>query len=186
MTWKDLRQVEATLVRDAPADFTEAELQGLPAQVESYLRAAIAVGTPLALSARIRMRSRIKIGRWISFRALEVLNPHVGFVWAARAAGIISGSDRFVDGNGGMDWKLAGLLPVMRSSGPDVSRSAAERAAAEGVWMPTALLPRFGVAWSTTGDQVRARYQIADHPVPSGSPHRSNLTDRTRPSSVNP
>jgi hypothetical protein len=166
MSRKELRRVEAALVEDAPGNFTESELHGLPAPVASYLRSAVAVGTPLALTARINMRGRIKIGRWVPFRAIEILSPHLGFVWAARAAGIISGSDRFVEGDGGMDWKLAGLLPVMRSAGPEISRSAAERAAAEAVWIPTALLPRFGVDWSTTGDrQISARYRIADYPV---------------------
>ena len=65
-----------------------------------------------------------------------------------------------------MDWRLAGLLRVMHAAGPDVSRSAAERAAAEAVWVPTALLPRFGVEWSDIGhDRIRARYRIADYPV---------------------
>ncbi len=32
------------------------------------------------------------------------LNPHVGFLWSARAAGLISGYDRYVDGAGAMTW----------------------------------------------------------------------------------
>ncbi len=166
MTGRDWRRVEATLVRDAPGAFGERELEGLPAPVTSYLRAAVATGTPLARSARMRMRGRIKIGRWVPFRAREVLTPQVGFLWAARAAGIIIGSDRFVEGRGEMDWRLGGLIRVMHGAGPDISRSAAERAAAEAVWVPTALLPRFGVAWSATGnDRISARYQIGDYPV---------------------
>ncbi len=65
-----------------------------------------------------------------------------------------------------MDWRLFGLIPVMRSAGPDVSRSAAERAAAEAVWVPTSLLPRWGVEWSAMGhDRIRARFRIAEYPV---------------------
>jgi hypothetical protein len=81
-----------------------------------------------------------------------VLNPHHGFVWAARAAGVIAGSDRYLDGQGSldgqgrMDWKLLGLVTVAHADGQDVSRSAAGRAGAEAVWLPTALLPRFGGA----------------------------------------
>lgn len=158
--------VEAALARDADGEFTRHELEGLPDPVRRFFRGAIAPATPLARSARIGMKGQIKIGRWLPFRAREVLTPHVGFLWAARAAGIISGADRFVDGRGGMNWKLGGLIPVMRAEGPDVSRSAAERAAAEAVWVPTALLPRFGVEWSAADDShVRARYQIADYPI---------------------
>lgn len=166
MAGKHEREVEAALTRPPRGVFSHVEVEGLPGPVASYFRTAVAPGTPLALSARIRMRGRIKIGRWVPFTAQEVLSPHVGFVWAARAAGIITGSDRFVDGNGEMDWRLLGLIRVMQGSGPDVSRSAAERAAAEAVWVPTALLPGFGVEWSAEeGDRLSARFQIADYPL---------------------
>ncbi len=97
------------------------------------------------------MRGHIKVGRWIPFRAEQLLSPHRGFVWAARAGGLLTGSDRYVDGEGAMDWRLLGLIPVIRASGPDVSRSAAGRAAAEAIWIPTSLLPRFGATWSAVG-----------------------------------
>ena len=62
--------------------------------------------------------------------------PLQGTVWRANVARIISGSDRFVDGEGVMDWRLFGRLPVVHASGPDVSRSSAERAAGESIWVP--------------------------------------------------
>jgi hypothetical protein len=162
-----LSVLEGRLLRPAgPEAFGDAELDGLPEPVQRHLARAIAPGTPLAVSARLRMRGRIKVGRWLPFRAREVLSPHHGFVWAARAAGVIAGSDRYVDGAGGMDWKLAGVLTVAHADGPDVARSAAGRAAAEGMWVPTALLPRFRVRWSADGpDEVRAAYRIGDVPV---------------------
>ena len=53
-----------------------------------------------------------------------------------------------------------------RRAGPDVSRSAAGRAGAEGTWLPTALLPRFGVRWSApAGDQVTAAFAVGETPV---------------------
>jgi hypothetical protein len=149
-----------------PGRFSGAELEGLPEPVRRHLGQAIAPGTPLATSARLRMRGHIKVGRWLPFRARQALNPHRGFVWTARAAGVIAGSDRYLDGAGGMDWRLAGLLPVAAAEGEDVSRSAAGRAGAEGIWLPTALLPRFGVRWSAAGDdRVTARHQVGETPV---------------------
>jgi hypothetical protein len=145
------------------ARFGAAELEGLPEPVQRHLAQAIAPGTPLATSARLRMRGHIKVGRWLPFRAHQLLNPHNGFVWTARAAGIIAGSDRYLDGDGGLDWKLLGLLTVAHAEGPDVSRSAAGRAGAEAIWLPTALLPRFGVRWSAgPGDQVAAGFRVGD------------------------
>jgi hypothetical protein len=162
-----LSELEDRLLEAAPAGtFTTAELDGLPGPARHHLATAIAPGTPLATSARLRMRGSIKVGRWLPFRARQVLNPHQGFVWVARAAGVIGGSDRYVDGVGGMDWKLAGLVTVAHGDGPDVSRSAAGRAGAEAVWVPTALLPRFGVRWAAIGsDRVTARYQIGETPL---------------------
>jgi hypothetical protein len=149
-----------------PGRFTSAELDGLPDPARRHLAQAIAPGTPLATSARLRMRGRIKVGRWLPFRARQVESPHHGFVWAARAAGVITGSDRYVDGAGGMDWRLAGLVTLAHGEGPDVSRSAAGRAGAEAIWVPTALLPRFGVTWAAAGaDQVTVRHLVGETAV---------------------
>jgi hypothetical protein len=135
--------------------------------VQRHLAQAIAPGTPLVTSARLRMRGRIKVGRrWLPFRAHQILNPHLGFVWAAQAAGVIAGSDRYLDGHGGQNWKLLGLLTVAHAEGPDVARSAAGRSGAEAIWLPTALLPRFGVRWSAgSGDQVTAGFRVGDTPL---------------------
>ena len=165
-----LSEPEARLLQPPePAKFSAAELAGLPEPVQRHLAQAITPGTALATSARLRMRGHIKVGRWLPFRARQLLNPHLGFVWVARAAGVIAGSDRYVDGNGGLDWKLLSLLTVAHAEGPDVSRSTASRAGAEAIWLPTALLPRFGVRWSAgSGDQVTASFRVGDTPVELG------------------
>jgi hypothetical protein len=163
-----LSELEGRLLRAAePGTFSETELEGLPEPVRRHLVQAIAPGTPLAVSARLRMRGHIKVGRWLPFRARQLLSPHHGFVWAARVAGgVIAGADRYVDGAGGMGWKLAGLVTVAHADGPDPSRSAAGRAAAEGMWVPTALLPRFGVRWKAGGpEEVSASYRIGQVPI---------------------
>lgn len=167
-------RIERTLLArlPAPAVFTAAEVAGLPAPVCRHLVGAIAPGTPLALAVRLRMRGSIRIGRWLPFRARQVLVPHRGFVWAARVAGLITGSDHYAEGRGGMDWTVAGLIPLVHAEGTDVSRSAAERAGAEACWVPTSLLPRFGATWSAEddthigvshtidGETVRTRYEL--------------------------
>jgi uncharacterized protein DUF6544 len=159
--------LEARVLRPAePGRFGPEELAGLPAPVRRYLAGAVAPGTALHTSARLWMRGRIKVGRWLPFRARQVLDPHRGFVWTARAAGLIAGVDRYLDGAGLLDWKLAGLVTVAHGEGPDVSRSAAGRAGAEGIWLPTALLPRFGVRWSApAGDRVGAAFAVGETPV---------------------
>jgi len=159
--------LERRVVRAAdPGGFSAGELDGLPAPVRRYLTAAVASGTPPARTARLRMRGTIRIGAWLPFRAHEVISPHSGFVWSARAAGLISGSDRYVDGAGVADWRLGGLIPVMHAEGADVTRSAAGRAGGEAVWVPTALLPRFGVEWTAGSDhRITARFAVGPVPV---------------------
>ncbi len=163
----DSAQLEQSLLLPpAQAAFATDEVEGLPGPVQRYLRWAVLPGTPLARAARLRMRGHIKLGRWLPFSAEETLAPHAGFVWPASVLGVMAGSDRCVHGDGGMDWKLLGRRTVVHAEGPDVSRSAAERGAAEAIWVPTVLLPRFGVTWEAIDhSHLVARYGMGEHPV---------------------
>lgn len=158
-----LRTAEPRLDRlSARGSFEESELEGLPEAVRRYLRTSIEPGTPLARSARIWMHGSVKQGRWwFPFRARQVLAPLHGFVWAARVGGILVGSDRYVDGEATAEWKLFGAIPVARTEGPDVAHSSAGRAGAEAVWVPTAMLPRFGVTWGAgDANHLKASYRL--------------------------
>jgi hypothetical protein len=51
-------------------------------------------------------------------------------------------------------------------NGDDVSRSTAGRAAGESIWVPTALLPSFGAAWSATDDEhITVELTVDGHTV---------------------
>lgn len=146
--------------------FDHAELEACPGPVRRYLLHSIGSGTDRRRSIRVEMTGHIKIGRWLPFRAQEILTPHRGFVWRARVAGVIAGSDRYVGQAGAMEWRLAGVVPVVRASGADVSRSAAGRAGGEAIWLPTALLPRFGVHWTAVSDEViESGFELDDVPI---------------------
>lgn len=160
-----------------PRPFTPDELAGQPEQVRRYLSKAIKPGTPRAAGARLEMRGRIRLGRWLPFRARQLLAPGYGTFWAARVAGVITGSDRYVDGRGGMDWKVLGLAPLVHAEGDDVSRSAAERAGGESIWVPTALLPGPGVTWTVIDDE-RVGVQFAVDGRPLHLEHRIDQSGR--------
>jgi hypothetical protein len=141
--------------------FDPAEIDGLPEPVRRYFAASIASGATVATAVRLRMRGHMRIGRWVSFGADEVLAPHRGFVWRAHAARLIAGHDAYFDGWGAMQWRLLGLVTVMRADGGDITRSAAGRCGGEAVWVPSALLPRFGVKWTVASDrEITARFAV--------------------------
>jgi hypothetical protein len=174
LTWTNakrltVRELETDLAQPGTRDvFSKDELVGLPVPVQRYFRTAIAPGTPLALAARLEMQGSIKLaGRWLPFRATEVLAPHRGFIWSASVAGgLFVGSDQYAAGLGAMRWKFLGLIPVVQAEGPDVSHSSAARAGAEAVWVPTALLPRYGVIWTAEDDtHLTARYTVDNTPL---------------------
>jgi hypothetical protein len=165
ITWSGLVLGADVGARVEPAGtFDDLELDGMPEPVRRYFLASIDPGTRLASSARLRMRGSIKIGAlWLKFRADQLLAPRYGFVWDAHVGGILAGSDRYAGGRGAMGWKLLGSLRVLHADGPDVSKSSAGRAGAEAMWLPTAMLPRFGVSWSATDDDhICASYRLDD------------------------
>lgn len=139
----------------------------IPAAGRSYLEHAIAPGTALAASARLRMHGEIKIGRWHPFRAEQVIVPQRGMIWAGTASmfGLpVRGADQALDGTGVMDWRLFDIVRVAFAEGPDTSRSGAGRLLAEmAAWLPSALCGAragsAGVAWMA-GDKKHSRVRL--------------------------
>ena len=93
--------------------------------------------------------------------------PH-GLVWRASVGGWLRmvGYDAYDKGQGRMKWRLLGLVPLINADGPDISRSARGRLAAEAIWLPSALLPQRGAQWELVSDEVaRVILTIDDEPV---------------------
>ncbi|HXJ41790.1 MAG TPA: DUF6544 family protein, partial [Bryobacteraceae bacterium] len=129
-------------------------IDGLPGPARFVVTHAIAPGTPLAWSARLKMHGEIKLGNWSPFRAEEVVTAGGSLVWAAvvSAKGLpIRGSDQVATGRGSSTWKVLDLFSVMRASGDDVTRSGAGRLHGELVaWLPTSL-PFDAASWQEAG-----------------------------------
>ncbi len=124
--------------------FSAALVSELPEPVRRWLLHAIADGTLLVRSARLRMHGEIRLGRWAAFTAVQRLSVADGFVWAATARPFglpVHGFDRWTRGTGETRWRLFGAVPVMSATGEDVTRSAAGRHAGEMlVALPSAAL----------------------------------------------
>ncbi|MFD0775701.1 DUF6544 family protein, partial [Streptomonospora algeriensis] len=121
----------------------------LPEPARRYLGHALAAGTPPYRRVRLGMHGWIRAGIWLPFRARQVIDADRGFLWQATVAGgLLRVSDRYDRGRAQTRVDLFGLVPLLKAEGPEVARSALGRAVAERVWLPTALLPGGGIAWS--------------------------------------
>jgi hypothetical protein len=132
--------------------FEPGTLAGLPAPARRFLGRCLPGGVPLTTAVVLEMEGEIKLGkRWMPFRADQVLRAGVGFVWrpvVGRSIVRFVGSDVLGPGAARMAFKLHGLIPVVRASGPAIARSAAGRLAGETVaWLPQALTPQAGARW---------------------------------------
>ncbi len=135
----------------------------IPPDCGSWLARSLKNARTAASAVRLSMHGRIRLGGWKTFSAVQVISAQAGMVWRAtvRMAGLpVEGYDRLLDCRGEMRWKMLGLIPLVGESGPDVTRSAAGRMAAEMVWLPQALC-RPGVRWTRPEpDVARARLSV--------------------------
>jgi len=154
----DLEALWSTAV-PATETFDPARVAGLPPAARRYLSHALAPGAALASAVRLHMHGSLRLkGAWHPFEAEQVIRWDRGFIWRAtvKTHGLpITGSDRLLDGEGAMRWRLLGLIPIVTASGPEISRSAAGRVNAEAIWLPAVLL----------GDEVQWSERDASHPA---------------------
>lgn len=125
----------------------------LPEVGRRYLAHAIAPSVALADTVDLEIEgSTMQKGRWFSFTAHERLEVGVGFHWAARLRYgplMLRGVDQLRSGQASLDFRLFGLVPFLRATGPDVVRAARGRLAIESMWLPSAAHPELGARWST-------------------------------------
>jgi hypothetical protein len=146
--WETLRVPSGTALYD-PESVTY-----LPEPAQRYLRHAIAPGTRLARSVVVEMQGRIGLkpgADKLPFQASQILAMPNGLIWKATVGeGVrqITGSDRYIAGEGAMHWFMGYLIPLVSASGVDVTRSAAGRVALEApLMLPSALHPDAGARW---------------------------------------
>lgn len=167
-TWQSLR------IPPLPEQFSDQQIQDLPEPVQRYFRHAIALGTPLARAIELKMHGQFRLkadAPWMVMAAQQILAPWQGLVWQASVKnGLIrfSGADicNVQQQSGRIQFFLWGLVPVAQASNADTLRSALGRLALESVWLPTALLPQFGVQWQAIDDStIQASWILLDEPI---------------------
>jgi len=97
-------------------------------------------------------KMQLKPGRWLSFAAKQEMAIHrVEFAWDARfrLATLVSVHvrDWYRDGDGGLDGRLFGRMPIIHAGGAEVARGEAMRYLAELPWAPHAMLANHALEW---------------------------------------
>lgn len=172
LTSERLRALEATRTQPQPTRYDAArELDGLPAPVQRYFRAALRDGVPIVAGARIEQTGSFNSSEhgeaWRPFTAEQrVVTRRPGFVWDARIVmtpGVaVHVHDAYVAGEGILHATLLGLVTLAEQrGGTEVAHGELMRWLAEAAWYPTALLPSQGLRWQPL-DHRSARATVVD------------------------
>lgn len=155
----------------APARFDPAELEGLPAPVQRYFRAALTEQQPLVAALDMAHTGTFNMGEsndnWKPFTSTQrVITRRPGFDWDGRVAMLpglsVHVHDAYVAGEGLLHAAVLGLVTVADLRGtPEVAQGELMRFFAEAAWYPTALLPSQGVRWEAV-DAQSARATLQD------------------------
>ena len=139
------------------------ELTGLPEPVQRYFRATLRPGQKIVEAVELEQTgtfNRSPTGeQWQPFVATQrVVSQRPGFDWDARIAmmpGVtVRVHDAYIAGEGFLQAKLYGLLPLAEARGKSsMAQGELMRFLAEAVWYPTALLPSQGVKWKAVDDR---------------------------------
>jgi hypothetical protein len=102
----------------------------------------------------LRMKGRIKLGLWLPFTAQQDCDGS-SFLWRAqvpRHVRVLTVTDRYTAGRASIDGRLLGALRMFHSDDHNIVRSAAARAATEGILAPIGILPSPTCIWHAKTD----------------------------------
>jgi len=142
------------------APITEADLAGLPAAAQRYLRFMAVPGRPpdwsfaAHFSGRFRLRPRLP---WLRCEAWQYSTaPAVTRLFHLRltVAGLLpmTGRDAYCGGHGRMSGKLAGLVPVADGAGPEYDVSELVTYLNDAVLLAPSMLLALPVTWTAVND----------------------------------
>lgn len=159
-----LRTLEQERLGSASAvDLDDVELPDVGRRILAH---ALTEGQTTARGARLRMRgSIVQADRRASLEAVEVLIPLRGFAWRARARmgpAVVIVRDHYLDADSSVSVRLFGLLPMGGEDGKDTVASSRGRLAAESIWVPSMLVPRPGVRWTSVDDEQAEVHMTID------------------------
>ena len=171
LTRELVARLEAARVPPAPTRFDARELEGLPAPVQRFFRAALQDGQAIVSTVSVEHTGTFNMGenaeQWKPFTSQQrVVTRRPGFVWNARVMMLpgvpVNVHDAYVAGEGILHPAIFGLITLIDLRGTDeVAQGELMRWLAEAAWYPTALLPSQGVRWEAV-DEHSARATLVD------------------------
>lgn len=153
-----------------PELITASDLRQLPPPVAAWLERSGVVGTPhvhrVWLSQQSEMRMSPEKERWSSAASEQLFNADdPAFTWQVKMKmgpfNIIKGKDVFEYGNGKMNIRLFGLIPVVNEAGPKIDEGSIQRFLGEIAWFPQAALKPY-IRWEQV-DALTAKAVIESH-----------------------
>ena len=155
-------RLEAARVPHPVARYDARELEGLPAPVQRYFRAALTDGQAIVAAVSIRHAGTFNMSataeQWKPFTSQQrVITRRPGLDWDARIM-LFPGlpahvHDAYIAGAGLLHGAVLGLVTVINMvDTPELARGELMRFFAEAAWYPTALLPSQGVNWTAIDD----------------------------------
>jgi len=158
----------------SPMRFNSRELEGLPAPVQRYFRAALKEGQPIIAALTVELVGTIDLSateeRWKPFTSRQrIVTRRPGFLWDAQVSMlpgvVVRVVDSYIAGEGLLRAAILGMFTVADvSGGGEIARGEFMRFFAEAAWYPTALLPSQGVRWEAVDDRS-ANATIVDGPL---------------------
>ena len=169
-----LARLEAARQPHAVARYDAREIEGLPAPVQRYFRAALTDGQAIVTAVSIRHAGTFNMSataeQWKPFTSEQrVITKRPGFDWDARVMmfpGVpVHVHDAYIAGTGLLHGAVLGLVTVVdMADTPEIARGELMRFFAEAAWYPTALLPSQGVRWEAVDDSS-AHATLNDGPL---------------------
>ena len=177
--WKEhsatlLAKLELARQPHAVARYDTREIEGLPAPVQRYFRAALTDGQAIVTAVSIRHAGTFNMSangeQWKPFTSEQrVITKRPGFDWDARVMMFpcvpVHVHDAYIAGTGLLHGAVLGLVTVVDiADTPEIARGELMRFFAEAAWYPTALLPSQGVRWEAV-DESSAHATLNDGPL---------------------
>jgi hypothetical protein len=171
------QETEALMAKNTVVEqmINEEMIKDLPVSVQRWLQNSGILGREAVHTVHLRQKGTMRLkpdqNKWMASDAEQFFTVDTpGFIWRVRTAmaGMpVLGRDLFSDGQGSMEIRLAGLIPVVNVSNHErINESTIQRYLGETVWFPSAALSPY-IQWEPV-DEFSAKATMT-HGSSSGS-----------------